>query len=423
MRRVIPYIIERHVDEASFLWERRLRACHSPLHDLVSLREIDERLEANLEGIVHAERIGLEKATAALEDANTPAELFVAAFAAAENDDTMLLARLLVSAQQLAGGDSAIISALEWLSPARANRLLEELLDDGCSPFLQRLGIVGHVARRQDLGIRLASVCASSNELLRATAFRVVGELGRRDLLPLLRNEIRTHTHDACPWAIWSAVLMGDVDAVLYLWHIVEHGETAIAIAACDLAVRCGSALDVAARLECLSRSPTTVEAALAGAAARGDPACVPWVLDIVEHVQKHSRRAAWVYATITGAHLDAPLANRLPMKVPSDQALTELLMDPYEDLPTPDPAALRAHWQQIQSGFTPGERRLGGRIVEPLWSRECLRAGKQPWRASAAIELALGSGGVFGVNALSHMQRSLLRALTPATSSSIKPS
>ncbi len=413
MRTVIPYVIERHVDEASFLWERRQRASISPIYDFGDVVEIDERLEANLDGIILADKVGLEKAEVALDIANTAAELFVVAFVAAMSGDAMAFAKFLVKAQQMESGDDAIVSALEWLPVQRAEAVLNELMEDSSAAFLRSIGIRAYVVRREDLGSRLEQACMSSDASVRHAALRAIGELGRRDLLPMLREEIRFQGEDAVPWAVWSAALLGESNAHRLLWSIAEQGERDKAAAACDLASRCGKADEVAARLEKLAQSPATLEVALVGAAARGDCAAIPWVLEVIAHLPEHARRAAWVYATITGASLESALANRVPTTVPSDQMLTTMLLNPYEDLPTPDVAALRAHWEQIRSGFSVGERRLAGRIIEPGWLVECLHHGKQPWRASAAIEIARGSGRLFPVTSLSRIQKSWFQSAT----------
>lgn len=405
-------MVERHADEAAFLWERRERACRSPLFDRGALAEIDERLAANLEGLVLAREVGIEKSLSAVAPGR-PGELFTAVHVAAELGDAMALARLLVLAGKDPAGARAVVSALGWLSPERADRTLTELLADECPPSLQRLGIAGCAVRRRDPGDALARALRSPDAALRARACRAVGELGRRDLVPALRAELLGGGDEVEPWAAWSAVLLGEAGALPALWRAAEGGGGA-AVAACDLAARHGGAAEAVARIEALAGAPGGLPAAVAGAAARGDAACVPLLLGVIDGRPELSRRAAWAYATITGARLEPPLAVRVPTNDPPDDRIARLVADPFEDLPTPDGAALRAHWDGVRAGLQAGERRLGGRAIEPAWLAECLRAGAQPWRASAAVEIARTSarGGLFPVRAPARIQAAGLARL-----------
>lgn len=403
-------IVERHADEAAFLWERRERAARSPVFDLPSLGELDGRLEANLEGLALAGERGLAACLAALEAAgrrgsDTDGELFAAAATAAELGDTMAFAKLLVTAKRHASGARVIGAAIGWLSPARAARVLEELSAEACPPWLHRIAVAGYAARGEDPGALLGRAIASPDAGLSARACRAAGQLGRADLLPALRAAAPE------PWAAWSAALLGDAEAAEALWSIAEAGGPA-AEAACDLAARRGDAGEVGTRLAALAQAPGGLPAALAGAAARGDPACVPWVLDAMEARPELGRRALWVYATITGARPEAPLAVRPKALPPTAAQLERYLADPHADLPAPVPEALRAHWQAARLGLVDGARLLGGRPLDAAWTAECLQAGAQPWRASAALELALASPGrpLFPTRAPAPLQAARLR-------------
>ena len=410
MTKVLLRIIERHADEAAFLWESRERACRSPLHDVASLTELDRRLDANLEGLVLAGEAGLGAAVDAAARGGA-AELFPALHVAAELGDRMALARLLLAAERKVGGERAAASALAWLSPARARTILPELLAPECPPSLQSVGIAAHVARGEDPGDALERALHAPDAGLRGRAARAVGQLARRDLLPLVSAEGRSAGGDAGAWAAWAAVLLGEEACLPRLWEASAEGGR-VAQAACDLAARTADAAEVMARIQALSGAPATLPAALAGAAARGDSACIPWVLDVVEQDPSLSRRGLWVFATITGARLEPPVAVRAPTIDPSDASLARAAADPFEDLPSPDASALRALWEELRPRFPAGERRLGGRGVEPGWVEACLRTAPQPWRESAAIERARGGRGApFCVHAPGYEQSARLRS------------
>lgn len=412
---LFPRVIERHADEAAFLWGRRERAARSPSFDLTSLTLLDQRLDANLEGLVVARERGLEACLDALGRAAGGGplagggELFAGLFVAAELGDTMALARLLLRAGEYPSGKAAVATALGWLSAPAARRVLTELFADESPRELQRLALRGFAARREDPGPGLARALESEDEGVRSRAFRVVGELGLRDLLPALRVEARARAEKVDPWALWSLVRFGEASAVPLLFQVAEGGGPT-AEHACALAVTASTALDAAASLSrLLARGEFRV--ALAGAEARGDPASIPWVLDLMESRPELRRRAAWVYASIAGARLEPPLAVRAPEDDPTDADVARRAADPYEDLPAPQVEAIHEHWHRVRRSVAPGERRLGGRLVEPSSLSELLWHGAQPSRARAAIELARtsASGDVFPVTAAGFTQSARL--------------
>ena len=427
-----PKIIERHADEAGFLWDQRRRAAVSPVFDLASFALLDLRVDANLEGLVVAGEHGLRAAMEALERrsraarAGRPddgAELFPAIFTAAEIGDTMALAKLLVRAGQHPRGEEALISALGFLSPATATRVLADLVADECPPVLRRLGIAGFSARRAvsssgaDSGAWLPKALASDDDSVRSRAFRAVGEIGRRDLAGSLRAEVRSRGDEADPWALWSLALFGEESAAAPLFRVAESDSPAAPHAAALAAILSPRSESVT-RLLALGDSQVVHRwrAALAGMEALGDPVFLPWLVGTIESRPETSRRAAWVYSSITGVLLEPPLAIRTSSEEPSDEALAWRRTDPFEDLPTPQPEAIRDHFHRIEKTFTPGERRLAGKVMDSTVLREILKTGLQPSRAVAALELArtAATTSLFPVQAPAFLQKAHLATAAP---------
>jgi uncharacterized protein (TIGR02270 family) len=413
--RILIDIVERHADEAAFLWERRERAARSPLFDLRDLSDVDVRLEANLEGLVIAGADGLRIAQAALDraarDTEGPdGEIFASSYVAAELHDNLALSRLIVLAQRAPRHERALVSALGWLGARSAGRVIPELLSPECPPVLHRLGIAASLARGSDPGAALARAMGSPDAPLRAAAYRAAGVLGRMDLLPSLRIATRDPDDPSVAWAVWASVMLGDRGGLEALWAAASAPGDARAEAA-DLAARVSDPVQAGERLLALSASEETLPAALAGAAARGDPTCIPWVLEAIERHPSLARSAASVYLSVTGVKADLPLFVRAPTPEPREEEIAPHLGDPNNDLPDPVIHELRAHWAGAEGRFRAGERYLGGQPLSPSWLAKCLREGLQPWRASAAMELALASAGsrLFPVLAPARAQRALL--------------
>ena len=83
---IIPSIIEQHAEEAAFLWLLRDAAIYQPHYDLEDLVELDERIEAHLDGLRLANNTGWETAQSALSW-EEPGEVFTAAVLAIESSE------------------------------------------------------------------------------------------------------------------------------------------------------------------------------------------------------------------------------------------------------------------------------------------------------------------------------------------------
>ncbi|TIQ73231.1 MAG: hypothetical protein E5X64_39705, partial [Mesorhizobium sp.] len=73
----IAAIVDQHAEDAAFLWLRRRREIDGPILDETDIGRIDQRLEANLEGLMAAGKAGWEAAQARFADYAEPGELFV----------------------------------------------------------------------------------------------------------------------------------------------------------------------------------------------------------------------------------------------------------------------------------------------------------------------------------------------------------
>jgi uncharacterized protein (TIGR02270 family) len=405
-------VFERYADEAAFLWQQRDAAVRDPLHDLASVCALDERLAAQLDGLQLAGDAGWEICAARLEDGKA-GEVFAAAAVAVLARDLPRIAHVLDAAGDDPKRARAVVSALGWAPFDIVGPMLRGLLFPRCGPALHRVGIAAGAAHRCDVGAALDNALYSSDARLRGTALRAAGELGRVDLLPVV-TEALEDTEERCRFSsAWTAALFGEQKAIGVLRAFAE-GDGPHATAAADMAVRRMDTARAAEWLREQARSATP-RLALAGAAALGDPATVPWVLDAME-APENARFAGATLARITGVDLAAEkLKTRAPEGFRSgptdDPDDDDVAMDPDTGLAWPDVAAVRAWWERRRSDFRSGTRYLGGHPMTIDWLGEVLRHGNQPARASAAIEIAIRQRGdvVFEVRAAGERQRQAL--------------
>jgi uncharacterized protein (TIGR02270 family) len=415
---VLTDIIEHHARDAAFLWHIRDAAVHSPTFDLKSLNRLDDRVDAHIDGLRIAGNVGWEVCKAHL--ANPEAgELFTATVLAVDRADVRALAAVLAHGARSSAPVRGIVSGLGWPPLVQVRRFLNELLAADAPPELTYFGIAGSAIHRHDPGASLAQAVNARDPHLQARSLRAIGELGRADLLPELRRELDSD-HEACRfWAAWSAALLGEPTANDVLWRFAFAGGN-FAERACSMVIRQVPPAVACAKVLELAGTAGKLRISLVGAAALGDPVLVPWVIDCMATFEQ-ARFAGWTFAMITGGDVSMQKLDREPpegfQRGPSDNPHdTNVALDPDERLPWPNIDAVHAWWERRKVRFMTGRRLLLGNPIEPEWLRQVLRAGSQPARATAAIEIGSLRRGrpLFEVRAPGLRQGKILSA-TPA--------
>lgn len=388
-------ICEEHASEAVFLWGFRDRAVVDATYDRASIAELDERVEAHVDGLRLSETLGWLCAMSELEEKASGGAAFVPTVLALEQRDWKGFARVL----DLAGDDPkaarGIASALAWLPFAQVRPILPGLLAGRCPPPMIWLGIAGCAVHRQDPGQVLGYALVSPSERVRARALRAVGELGREDHLPDLRLAMTSDEHEGCRyWAAWSAALAGEPKAIDVLWRMAAGGgmyaERAAAMAMRRMEPRLGLSW-----LYSLAGMERGERPALVGAGALGDPTMVPWLLEAMKKPET-ARLAGLSFAMITGLDLsEEKLATDKPagfVEGPTEEPDDDdVSMDPEDGLPWPDPAALEGWWKREGKRFQTGTRYLLGQPMgETGWLEKVVATGNQAARAAAAVELVI---------------------------------
>ncbi len=393
---IIAEIVEEHAAEAAFLFSIRDAAATAPHYDGARLRDLDERIEAHLDGVRVAADEGLAIAAAALDE-DEPGTAFTLAVLAAERGDAAAFAPVLALAEASRGAARGLVAGLAWVPFAQVRSIVAPLLAQSAPGRHRRIGIAACAAHREHPGEALTYALFDEDAALKSRALRAVGELGCLDLADAVRAELAIVEGDERRFrAAWSAALLGVEAAVPVLWSIADAGGP-FAEQACALVMRKLDVREARARLEGLGAAADHARAAIAGAAALGDPGLVPWLLAAMD-TPALARVAGEAFATITGATIEGALAGRAPEGFragPSeDPADTSVAMDPDGAIPWPAPAALRAWWSAREGGFRRGSRYLGGAPLTPSTLDDDVARAHQRRRAGAAIELSLRQPG-----------------------------
>jgi len=143
--KVMLDILEEHFEELEFLWLQRDLAIAAPDYDLADLAELDERVEAHIDGLRIAGDAGWEIAKEQLVG-DEAGEVFAGAVLAFESGDEQRIGEVLEVASQSVELARGAISALGWLTYQQAQPHIQKLI--GASPEPWTLSEQGGKRRR-----------------------------------------------------------------------------------------------------------------------------------------------------------------------------------------------------------------------------------------------------------------------------------
>jgi uncharacterized protein (TIGR02270 family) len=406
---------EEYAEEAPFLWLQRAHAVNAPNYSPQQFADLDERLEAHIDGLRVAGEEGWRLAEAALESESSE-DFFPAAVLALEAQDGRF-DRLIEQAQRLPEVVPGLTSSLGWVDPKFLTSRVQVLLGDP-SPFKQMLGIAACAEHRKDLGTWFDIYLASPVPSVRTRALRATGELGRRDLLPQILQTLGDPKQEARFWSAWSGVVLGDRASALrvlesYALKSGVHQLQALQLALMAMDLDGGHEL-----LQKLSKTFETDRLRIIGTGCIGNIRYVPWLIDQMEQPWL-ARVAAEAFVNITGAdfnldQLEAPPPEDFedgPTEDPDDENV-----EVPEDiaLPWPDLEKIKIWWEQNHVRLAGPDRLFLGIPPSEEHCLNVLEEGFQRQRVAAALHLCLLKPGtvLFNTAAPAWRQETALRSL-----------
>jgi uncharacterized protein (TIGR02270 family) len=409
---VIQGVVSQHAEEAAFLWTTRNRAVGGPGYALKSLAALDERVDAHLDGLRIAGDAGWTLCRANLENTDG-GEVFPLAVLAFEVGDRQRMLDALTAGCISVETRRALVSALGWLDDVTVMPWIQRLLEAKLA-LHRTIGVAASAVRRQDPGVVLEAAVDDPDPILRARSLRAVGELKRRDLEHRVRAHLSDQDEGCRFWASWTSTLLGDRAGLKSLAQWLGQANR-FGHAALQVSLRSMNLEEGRNRIRTMAKNPKLGRSALVGAAALGDPTCVPWLIAMME-VPELSRVAGEAFSTITGVDIadkDLDRPGPADLEEPDDApAENPFEQDHDSRLPWPQPARVEAWWKSHEGDFQGEVRYLAGRPLTTSAARQVLTTGNQRQRAAAAIELALREPEeiLFEVRARgAHQQRQLL--------------
>lgn len=386
---------ERGVVDASFLWLLRSIAVDQPHYTLSELGGLERRLEAQLNILMSSLDLGWQACEAALA-LRQPGEVFTATVIALRSHDIEKIKTAIQSGLAVPGTFKGLVSALGWLPAEIARPWLERLLK-GKDMNHKYLGVAACSVRRDDPGEILTDILkredCRSHLSLHARALRLVGELRRQDLMPLLQANLDTKDATLSFWATWSSILLGQHALVKNLRpHVLKpgaHQARAIQMAFRVLPVEQGREW-----ISALAKDPANLRAVISATGILGDPHAINWLISKMIDPQQ-ARLAAEAFTLITGIDLEKhnlttlSASNQEP--TPNDNPADEnVALDEDENLPWPNVEKIAALWRSHGQHFLVGRRYFLGKAIAPEWLKQKIADSSQRQRHAAALDLAL---------------------------------
>ncbi len=407
-------VVSQHAEDAAFLWFSRDRAVRAPHYYLKDLVRLDERVEANIDGLRVAGSVGWNLASEALKQEG-PEELFAAAVLAFESKETERLRVVFDAIGKKPSLARAAISGFGWMLFENAKPLLDELVRSDL-PYLRRVAIGGYAVHRANPGDRLRDAITDANADLRIRAFQAAAELGRIELAYTIARHISVADPPSSFWAAWSTARLGlrgyDVTDVL---RRTAESDAPYADSALQMLLRCQRLPEAHEWISAMLKDPKRQRLGVQGIGIVGDPARISELIGYMQ-IEALSRVAGEAFSMITGADLkyldlDRPRPEQFEAGPTDNPEDADVAMDQDEDLPWPAPDLIRRWWDKHQSEFQSGVRYLRGKPIESDNLIDALKNGYQRQRAAAAMELALArpSEPLFEVRAPGRRQQEAL--------------
>lgn len=389
-------IYEQFAVDASFLWLLRSLAVNRPQYTKFDIAALDGRIEAQLDGLMTAPEEAWDICHAAMETGDA-GDCFAASVVAFRSLD---VAKIQTSVEIGLASEPAfrgLVSALGWLPGRLCHSWIKRFLTSKDIDH-KYLAVAVCSVRREDPADYLTKILQRDDCLahpkLYARALRIIGELKRHDLMPVVRMALRSEDEDVRFWAVWAAVMVGDKTVLPLLKpYVVENNprqETAL-----QLAFRSLSIDEARSWISTLATNLGNMRNVIKATSILGDPQAIPWLIDRMR-VPALTRLAGEAFSAITGIDLiehdlvlkDLPdLDGQFPTDDPDDDRVA---MDEDEDLPFPDIGKVAAVWQRYQTRLTPGVRYLSGKPLNDDQISTILESSHQRQRWAAAMELSL---------------------------------
>lgn len=276
----IAPLVAQHAGEAAFLWLRRRREIDGPFLDEIDIGRIDQRLEANIEGLMAAGEAGWRAARSQFADYAEPGEIFVlGAVALLSSDADAVEAALAAGAGMGEAGTNGLSGAVARTPREQLKPFVAEWLDSR-DPHRRCLGLAALQHHRVDPGARLADLMANADAEVRRRALRLSGAFRRRDVLQGVLKALDAETPRERLAAAFAACLLGEARLAHPVLDRIVLTQPEMAGQAIELRLLTTPGKAGKEWLQSRLEQPALRVAATASIGLFGDRAVMPWLIE-----------------------------------------------------------------------------------------------------------------------------------------------
>ncbi|ESX04831.1 hypothetical protein X769_12055 [Mesorhizobium sp. LSJC268A00] len=276
----IPAIIEQHVEDAAFLWHRRAKEIDGPVMGAFDIGRIDQRLDANLDGLFAAGQAAWDLAAARFADYQEPPELFLLGALAFEWQSAPAIKFVLESAGPLGKrGLSALSGAVARSSPDRLKPFVARWLDSPVA-MERALGVGALHHHSVNPGPRLAQLLTDRDAEVRRRALKLAGALRRRDVVGEVAACLQARGADERLEAAVAACLLGEARLAQPVLDKMLVSHPKLAGAAMEIRLLTTPSIAAQSWWQQFASSPATRQVAVATSGLLGDKTIVPWLIE-----------------------------------------------------------------------------------------------------------------------------------------------
>ena len=442
--RILWEVVERHFEEAEFLFEQWESALYSPIYTLDELAStIEARLQAHLDGLVLGGRAVAERLLQpALEDEVDTEPATIAALALLENGSRDLWQEVV---EELIFNEDedlrlAIGRALALFDAPHFDVALQDACEWARSP-LEKAALLEVLAeRRLDPGPLLESCLGTGYVPLDRAVVRMAGRGVRRELEVEVARQLCADDTSVRHAAVEAGLVFGFSSAWRECLVLARESGNSGAEALLHVALL-GAPEDHLVVYEKLDAEETR-EAALWAAGFTGRLEAVERCLPFLESENERvAKLAAEAIGAVTGLDIGSMEPARsagaengggtederedneelTPLDV--DDLEADLVPDSVDELPLPDPRQVSDWLDTNRSRFSLEERYLSGVLHTPGVLVAALHSAPMRRRHGLGLELFIRSGGQRHVatKGFTHRQRRELHALADLDSSELR--
>jgi uncharacterized protein (TIGR02270 family) len=276
----IAGITAQHAEEAAFLWLRRRDAIDGHLLDETGIGRIDQRLEANIEGLEAAGLAGWTLAKERFADYAEPGETFVVGVLALRSGSPEAVAEALELAGPLGEGGIAALSGAIARTPRENLRPFVADWINSRKPMLRSLGLASLWHHRVDAGPKLGECLDDPDASVRIRALKLAGRLKQRQHMPVVQAALGREDAGERLEAAVAACLLGEPKAGRPVLDRLVLTVPGLARRAMEMRLLTTPAAEAKRWLQTRLEQPLSCVDAVASIGLLGDTAIMPWLIE-----------------------------------------------------------------------------------------------------------------------------------------------